>query len=741
MTDLRQKRPLTIITIPKEKMDQYTKRFWGSAENIFVATEVQQIKSGGNKETRTLFITTAAIYVFKNKSFSGVELSHHFTVIDLTKVSYIEPDTLIIGFGTKEVVFRTDPGSNALNIGTLLLMQHACNFFQVPNITKLRVESSPQDALVYVECPVRPKNALQTRLVTVSHYYRKPFPQANIKMYSEWDQTHTGNFVIDDKFNTKDAAVAIAHAIAWDSDIKSLVLRKFAAPQIGKVLEKFFEESFTIQRILIEGYSQEWTEAIKLQAREETSINSLAFKDCHPTLVIRVIRGLAKFDGRLRSLQVINCNLSKNDWGEVFAAIQKFPCFMKLTQLALEELKLATFPTNLLCQTLTKSRFFNNVSITRCNDDLSGFVSTIFDEAKSISHLEMEHCKFLSPLKVKNTNPKFTFLDLSYSYLTTSFFKSFMEVTLTRKGARPFVLDLSAIQQPKFEELFAQIENIELLPNLVEFLFNGNPLPAKVVPTFLKFLTTQKQSLQYVSLIASITNVTNVFLPPFLDILKNSSITGFDISPQVPGKNKEDYYQFLQSLKEVKTLKSLALVNSGLGDAGMDLIMSLVKENTNVEDVNVDLIGISSQDKFCEYYNALVKVDNIRAVGNPRKEMTKLGITKEKLTEKTRATLMLLKKTRLPPTQQQRLAKYEKVEYDDNGSDLENGEMRTKTNPLDELESVQKALFNSICQVEASELSPEETARLIMENITTSSSSLSKDTTGSHKKIGSIFRT
>ena len=99
MSDLRQKRPLTIITIPKEKMDQYTKRFWGSAENIFVATEVQQIKSGGNKDTRALFITTAAIYVFKNKSFSGVELAHHFTVIDLTKVSYIEPDTLIIGFG------------------------------------------------------------------------------------------------------------------------------------------------------------------------------------------------------------------------------------------------------------------------------------------------------------------------------------------------------------------------------------------------------------------------------------------------------------------------------------------------------------------------------------------------------------------------------------------------------------------------------------------------------------------
>ena len=159
-----------------------------------------------------------------------------------------------------------------------------------------------------------------------------------------------------------------------------------------------------------------------------------------------------------------------------------------------------------------------------------------------------------------------------------------------------------------------------------------------------------------------------------------------------------------------------------------------------MEAVNIDLIGISSQDKFCQYYNELLKVDNIRAVGNPRKEMTKLGITKDKLTEKTKATLMLLKKTRLPPTAQQRLAKYEKVEYDDNSSVLENGEMRTKTNPLDELENVQKALFNSICQVEPSELSPEETARLIMENITTSSSSLQKDTSGSHKKVGSIFR-
>ena len=129
----------------------------------------------------------------------------------------------------------------------------------------------------------------------------------------------------------------------------------------------------------------------------------------------------------------------------------------------------------------------------------------------------------------------------------------------------------------------------------------------------------------------------------------------------------------------------------------------------------------------------------MKALGNPRKEMTKHGITKDKLTSKAKATLLALKKKKVPLTPQQRLAAYEKVEYEDTISELGDGERRRiKVNPLDELETIQSQMYNSICEIEACELSPEETARLIMSNITTASLSISKEA-GSHKKVGSIF--
>ena len=736
----KQSKTVSIITIPKDKQEPYLRRFWGSAENIFVGTELTQVKSGGAKEARVIFITTAAIYVFKNKSFSGVELAHHFTVIDLTKVAYIEPDTLVVAFGTKEIVFRTEnrPG-DALKIGTLLLMQHACNFYQVPNATKLRVESSPQGALTYVKCPVRPKNALQTRLVTISHYYKKPFPQSNIKQYNEWDQTHPGTFVIDDKFNTKDAAEAIAHAIAWDCDIKTLILRKFAAPQIGKVLEKFFEESFTIQRICLEGYTDEQTESIKLQAREETVINSILFKDCHPTLVIKIVRGLSKFDGRLRTVQITNCPLKKEDWSEVFAAISKFPCFMKFSSLIIEDLKLSTFPVNLLCQSLSKSRTFNCLTINRCGDDLAGFLSNIFDDGKQISHIQLEHCKLLSAIKAKNV-PNFSFISFSYSQVSKNFFKSFAELTMTRPTARPFVLDMSVLVDKNYESLFGALEGVQIVPILCEFLFNGNILSPTDVPSFTNFLSSQKQSLQFLSLINCICNVTNVILPVLLQMCKEAALTGFDITSDKTGKGKEDYIQFLKELEKVKTLKSMTLGNVAIGDEGLDLILNVLKNNSNLEELSLDGVNISSQDKFCSFFDQVIACDSIKFLGNPRKEMTKLGITKDKLTPKTKETLLGLKKKKLPLTQLQRLALYEKIEYDDNSSVLEEGEMRrAKQNPLDELEAVQRSICNAICEIEPSEWSPEETARLIMSNITTASSSISKEQDGSHKKVGSIF--
>lgn len=728
--------PLSIITIPKDKMGVYIKKFWGVAEQVIVGTEVETLKSTGGKDSRVLFITTAAVYVFKNK-FSGVELSRNFTVYDLNKVAYIEPDTLIISYGIKEVVFRTE---NALHIGTILLMQHACNYYNVPNASALKVESTPANALNYQKCPVRPLQALQTRLITISHFYKKPFPQSLTAQFKEWDQQHAGTLSIDSNFYSGNATEAITHAIAWDSDIKTLNLKGYAVEQVDKVIQKIFLESFAIINLHFIDYTNPIDVDLDLTSREETQISTVQFKNCHPSLVFRFFKNLYKFNGRLKAISLENCNLGIQEWSEIMSAIQKFPCFMKLATIVIDNINMKQVPARMLCQTITKNRTLTNIQISNISDDISDFISTLFNGAKTFTHLIVDHCTLKKQLST-DTAPNLTYINFSYSVLSPSFFTSLIQALGSRKNARPTMLDLSSLQTD-FESLFSSLSGVEIVPVINDIIIDNNTLTPKAVPHFLKFLESQKPILQYISLAGCMTEVLGVVLPALLAILKEGILTGFDISAGKEGiKSTNEYLSFITALSQVPTLRSLNVSNAPIGDKGMEILINLAKNNANLEEIGADGIGISSVDKFCSYYNNLCELNTIKYIAFPRKEQASLNIKKETATAESKATLVAVKKKKNMQSATQRLAVYERIEYDDNEGVVEPGEVRkAKTNPLDDLDAVILQMVNSICEVEPSEFTPEETAKLIMDNITTSARTLSSELTGSHKKVGAIFR-
>lgn len=732
----KKRAPLSIITIPKDKQGQYVKKFWGIAEQVFVGTEVTTLKSTGSKETQVLFITTAAVYVFKNK-FSGVEVSRNFTVYDLHKVAYIEPDTLIISYGQKEVVFRNE---KALNIATILLMQHACNYYQVPNASALKVESTPANALVYQKCPVRPVKALQTRLITISHFYKTPFPQSHIAQYEEWDKFHPGTLCIDNNFYSGNAAEAIAHAIAWDTDIKTLVLKGYAEEKVGKVIEKIFAESFSISNICIENYTNPTEQSMSLVAREETQISAVIFSNCHPTVVVRFFRGLTKFNGRVKAISLTNCMLAISDWSEILIAIQKFPCFMKLQTFVVDSPKLDQFPVRLLCQTITKNRSLTNIQFSRAQDDLSDLVNTLFTDALTFLHLFMDRGKLIKPLKVQ-VAPNLTYVNFSNNQISPEFFKSFMLSLSARKNACPIMLELSNLVNTDLELLFSALSDVQTAPIINDLTIDGNILTPKAVPHFMKFLSTQKPILQYLSMAGSLTEVIGVVLPAIAQMMREGVLTGIDITANKEVKSGTDYLLFLNNVALLPTVRSIIINNAQIGDQGIQILINMAKNNPKLEEIECDNIGISNVDKFAKFYNDLGQIETLRYLAFPRKEQNRLNINKDNLTPTVKEALLAIKKKKNTQSSQARLQMYERIEYDDNSSMQEQGEIRrAKSNPLDDLDAVISDMVKSICEVQSTELSPQETARLIMDNITTSARTFSQEPTGSHKKVGAIFR-
>jgi len=729
--------PVSIVKIPMNKIDNYSKHFWGSSESIFVACDVVKLHRKGGKDNRSLFITTAAIYLFRNR-FGSVDIALHKTVIDLTKVSYIEPDTLTLQFGEDQVTFRYE---EACNIGYILLMQHACNYFQVPNASKLKVESSPPNALIYQSCPVRPINALQTRLLTISHFYRTPFSQHTSKIYKEWDQTHTGQFTIDESFQVKGAAVSVSHAIAWDSDIKTLVLHNFASDQISKVLSVFFEQSFSVQKIVLENYANQGDIAFSLQAREETSINALSFRECSSSIVVGIMRGLSEFNGRIKTVFFSSLTLSINEWTEIFNLICKNPCFLKLAQIRIDDLIVETFPVKQLVRALDKIRGLNHITFAKPRSDVTEILSYLLGSSKLLQHIEFFQCKLRKQILSKSVPPNMSFISISGSNVNPEFFSSFMNLVLKRTRVRPFVLDASQLNEGVITaDLFNPLVEAEFNPLLCEFSWSGNPLSTKDFQPFLKFLVSQRKSLQYLDLSGCIKDDAGQILPPLFELIRQSSIVGIDISCDKTRNNSIHFIHFLQNLQTIDTIKSLSMSNIVVGEEGKNAILGLAKSNSNLSEIALDSLGLTSQDEFCSFYEQLCSIQTLKAIGSPRKEQIKLGITKDKLTPEVKAVLLLLKKKKVPQTASARIAQYERIEYENN-DDKPSGTIapRTKTNPLEELDSLLTNLVSTICGDDASEIPPHEIAKLIMDNIRTTSSSLSNDFHPS-TKIGSIFK-
>ena len=729
--------PVSIVKIPKNRIDNYIKHFWGSAETIFVAVDVIKLHAKGGKDTRNLFITAGAIYFFRTR-FGSIGIAAHKTVIDLTKVSFIEPDTLILQFnGEKQIAFRSE---DSRDIGAILLMQHACNYYQVPNANKLKVESSPPDALIYECCPVRPVNALQTRLVTTSHYYRTPFPQQCVKLYKDWDQNpKSGQLIIDDTFAVKGAAISISHAIAWDSDIKTLVLHNFAPESLSKVLTLIFEQSFSIQKIIIENYSLKYEIPFKLISTNETSISSLIFRELDSSIILGILRGLFEFNGRFKMIGFTSVNLTINEWNETFTLISKHPCFLKLSHIRIDDLIVETFPVKQLSSLLQKIRVLNHITFAKPRSDVTEILSHLLSSVPSLKHIEFFQSRFRKQIFSKIVPNDLTLLDISGANLTPEFFVSLITVLLGRVRAKPFVLNISnLVEGIKTVDLFNPLMEKQLYPVLCEFSWNNNLITSIDFQPFLKFLVSQRKSLQYLDLSGCVRDDAGQILSPLFELIKQSSIQGIDISSDKQRNNSIHFIRFIQNLSNLTNFKSFTLSNVILGEEGKKAIINLIKSCINLNEISLDLIGLQSQEEFCEFYDNICSFDTLKAIGSPRKEQLKLGIVKDKLNSDVKSTLLLLKKKKVPLTSYGRLLQYEKTEYDNFEGNKNNLIPKTKSNPLEELQILIDEMVNTICGDDKSEISPYETALMLLNNFKTSSTSISNNYI-SKKKIGSLF--
>lgn len=651
----------SLLKIPKQSLEKFNEFLWGSTENVFCAEEIIKLHLNGGADPRTIIITNGATYVFRTRNFNKIELSNKFTVLSISKITYNEPNILNIYYDDNSLSMKTD---DALQIGRLLIAQYAMISYQVPSVFPLQVESTPMGSLTYTQIKTRPQSLLQTRLIVFAHYYDTQFALKNVRLFKDWDRVHSGNFVLDSTFQLNVAAKAVAHSIAYDADLHSLVLNNFAPESLSVFIGTLFANSAKLYKIQMENYIEPISTDFTFASNEDSQIAQITFKNCHAQIILAFFHALSSFNGRFRHLSINGTSFQTEDLSDIFQCIQTMPCFMKLQVFRLEGLKIEQFPTEDYKNVVGKLRYLQTLGMNQMPFDGFDALKLMCESAQNPKHLEITAMKFNTDSEI-TVPDSITYADFTKSTFTPTSFRALMNKFYSVQRHHPLYLGLNSIQGSTISSLFGAIADMNPQPNTIELVLSENELTPDDISSVLKFVKTQA-NLKFLDLSLSIVNdrEPEKCLQILADFLKEDPVEGIAIKSNKEKPIKAALMNFIPKLNGVAGIHSLRMNDMQLSDEGISLLIELCKTLPDLKEVDFDGIDATSAGELNRLYYGLIEIPTLTAINSPKADLAFLNISKEAMPSDVRQMLVSLKQKKLPKTLVQRLHDYDLIDVD-----------------------------------------------------------------------------
>lgn len=649
------------ISLPSNRLEKFTSEFlWGSLETIYFASEVTKMHLKGGQDSRIVIITIGSIYVFRSRSFTKGELANQYNLVDVEKVTYIEPNivTFLIRNNEGQGSPLTLQSENALDIARCILyLNQICKYF-CPEMGQAKVDSTPPQALVLPKITSRPKNALQIRIVQLAHKNNQKFPLENLKLISEWDEKPQNKLKLSSQFSGfGPASLAIAQAIAMDPDAKNLLLDNFAHEKILSIIQAIFERSKSLIRLSLDNYIDSPAEELVIKAPISRKLIDISFKNVHPKIMFPILNSLEKFSGRITMLSILRTRLPSDHFRILFDLINRFPCFIGLINLRFEE----GSAVNLVLDDL--SRFIplikvQTLAILNASKDISALCKSVFPRTQSIKKMN-----FSSNQLLEMTNPDLSlpdvisYLDISHSKVNAKSLSSFLNAIFTKPREPLFTINLADLENvgPANEPIVNSFNIEGVQPILVEINFSGNTLLPEQTKVFLNFLRTQKK-LRHLNLSRCFKEQIDESLKLLVDFIFETKLEELELSssPNCPLQSHMTNFIKLLSKKKAQ-LSTLIISRSGMGDEGLLALKELVDNDRNCRLTSLDCDGAFPQTAsvFSKCYQSFVKVDRLSF---PRFDIERLNQQNQR-----NYTLPNNMQSKLPPANLfMRLTDYEK---------------------------------------------------------------------------------
>jgi hypothetical protein len=593
------------ISLKQARLDKLVaQHLWGPEETVIYASEVTKLHLHGGKDSRVLLISIGGIYVF-----SGKGLQQNFNVVDLERISYIFPDILTMVFKEKQLTCQVN---DALTVVQGILWLHKVVFFrQEVYQSAVKVEATPEKAIVYPDFSARQKNSLQVRMCVLAHHYGVRIPPESPRAIAEWDARPQAVMKLPNQFICGDATRAIAHAIAWESEVKSLVMDAVALPTLHIFLQTLFAMSPFLTRISLDDYVQSPGGEFDFSGSAKSKLTELSFRNCHTNLAFLILNALAKFEGRITTLTVSKCKFLHDHFAVLYRLIGSLPAFMSLSSLRLEDGTGDGLELRQFAEFLSVPRI-KYLSVGKSEVDVAAILSAVGPRLVSVRSLLLNNGHLYEKVTRDLTfGSSIIYFDLSRTAVYPSSLQLFLTevVNKPRRGLLTLVLS-DLITSSASDEMMAAFDVKDAQPVIAEFNYSGNEVTSRDLPKLVEFLKTQKH-LQFLALSRCFRERAEQAVEILGDFIIESRLQGLELSSDPACPLEGALVTLLTKLTGQCVMYTLICERSMSGDAGLDALRQFVDANPKLTSLACDGTKPASQQALVRAYEAFARVERL----------------------------------------------------------------------------------------------------------------------------------
>jgi hypothetical protein len=583
------------VAVDDPKLQLLLKSCWSDYEEPLIYCSLgYRFKDRDSWKHGLLLVTRGAVYLFKSKVFSGIKFLTKFHLLRVATLQ-VGPSTLSLHFQDDSAVhFKLEqPARIAYKLNYLI---HEM-LYGVEHHIPMRIDSTVP--IEPVTLSSRLQFALKWRAIFLAHYYNIPGEQLHtVTYFDRWEIASSEPLNIGATFHPGNFAVAFGHAIGWEVALTTVWFQHFVPSKFADLLNSIIEHAETIKTIIFSDYTKKKFPRFKPRSVTRSPIANYRFRRA-PIEMVHNFLDSARTGPPIQSITLHKVASDPAGFTHCVDLLlePQNAAARHLRKFIFAKMHVPDLSTTDFHRIVNNFEGLQEITVSNCIGDAEHYLRAIMSGPSSLRVINLTKMTFKSvPEPHKITFPRqLLAVRVSYSTFQPEAFGLFLKLMTEQQVAYPFRLEMSSLVLSS--EAWGALGNVSFsdgFPNVSEFEFSDNSVPAQNSPALFAFLAGQTR-LRLLTLQNMKAADPIAFLRAVLALVKSQNLAGLDISGEF---ETVTFSQFLRALGDSR-LRRLIVTSSNSGVAGMEVLTSLISSLPELNEIGAD--GFAPEDPQAVY--------------------------------------------------------------------------------------------------------------------------------------------